>query len=159
MFAFAPQRDDVGAERMWVEVTAVGADAYVGTLVSHSRRIETLAPGSTVQFAARHVVAYAWDPAELGYDASLHAWVGSAALRGTAPPRIVTSRPPDAARDEADSGWTIGNGDETSLGAEQFEWASIGLLTDRFPGLEDVFRAGTGTWHWSDAEGRYARVA
>ena len=28
-------------------------------------------------------------------------------------------------------------------------------LTSRFPHLQEVFRSGSGTWHWSSADDRY----
>ena len=52
----------------------------------------------------------------------------------------------------------IGNGDEPDAGSPQFEWSALGWLTDRFPELEVVFRAGDGDWIWDAPGARYLRV-
>jgi hypothetical protein len=95
------------------------------------------------------------ESAEVGYDASQHVWTSKRVLTGPVPPRVVTRRPPEHVSDDADSGWTVGYGDESGLGPDEFEWSPVGLLTERFPDLEIVFRAGAGTWHWSTADERY----
>jgi hypothetical protein len=93
--------------------------------------------------------------ASLGYDETQHAWTSTRALTGATPPRVVSKRPAEHVSDEADSGWTVGNGDEAGLGPDEFEWSPVGDLTDRFPDLAAVFREGSGTWRWSADEGRY----
>ncbi len=95
------------------------------------------------------------EPAGLGYDEAQHAWTSKRALRGPTPPTVVSKRPPKHVSDDADSGWTIEFGDEPGLGPEEFEWSPVGELADRFPRLEEVFRAGSGTWRWSAADDRY----
>jgi hypothetical protein len=39
-----------------------------------------------------------------------------------------------------------------------FGWTDLGWLTDLYPELEPVFRAGVGTWRWSEVENAYERV-
>ena len=95
------------------------------------------------------------EPAGLGYDVSKHAWTSKRALTDPAPPRVVSKRPPEHVADNADSGWTVGYGDEPGLGPEEFEWSPVGELADRFPRLEEVFRTGAGTWRWSATDDRY----
>src|SRR6266567_26641 len=131
LFAFEATPEGWNGERMWVEVTSVHDGTYVGRLLNQPEHIETLAPGSEVEFRPQHVAAYDWDPGELGYDASQHAWVSKDVVRGTAHPPLVTMRPPEYVSDESDSGWTIGNGDEPGAGPMHFEWSPIGWLTDR----------------------------
>jgi hypothetical protein len=94
---------------------------------------------------------------EHGYDAAQHAWTSKRVLLPTTaePPRVVTKRPPEHLSGDGDSGWTVGNGDEHGLGPDEFEWSPVGELADRFPGLDEVFRSGVGTWRWSTADGRY----
>jgi hypothetical protein len=92
---------------------------------------------------------------ERGYDAAQHAWTSKRVLTGPVPPQVVTRRPPEHVSDLADSGWTVGNGDEPGLGPEEFEWSPVGALADRFPDLDAVFRAGSGSWRWSSSDGRY----
>lgn len=94
-------------------------------------------------------------PAEPGYDASQHAWTSKRVLASSGPPRVVSKRAPEHLSGDADSGWTVGNGDESGLGSEEFEWSPVGELAERFPHLEPVFRAGAGTWRWSTADDRY----
>lgn len=95
------------------------------------------------------------EPAAPGYDASQHAWTSKRVLIGPTPPRVVSKRPPEHVSGEADSGWTVGNGDEPGLGSDEFEWSPVGELADRFPHLEPVFRSGSGSWRWSNADDRY----
>ena len=90
-----------------------------------------------------------------GYDATQHAWTSKRVLTGTSQPQLVTKRPPEHVADDADSGWTVGSGDEPGLGPDEFEWSPVGVLADRFPHLEEVFRAGSGAWRWSDPDSRY----
>jgi hypothetical protein len=95
------------------------------------------------------------EPAGLGYDESQHAWTSKRVLMDPMPPRVVSKRPPEHVSDDADSGWTVEYGDEPGLGPEEFEWSPVGELTARFPHLQEVFRSGSGTWHWSSADDRY----
>ena len=97
--------------------------------------------------------------AEVGYDASQHAWTSKRVLTGPAPPQLVTKRSPEHVSDDADSGWTVGTGDELGLGPDEFEWSPVGVLTDLFPDLEAVFRAGSGSWRWSTSDGRYVNAS
>jgi hypothetical protein len=96
---------------------------------------------------------------ELGYDASQHAWTSKRVLIGPVAPQLVTKRPPEHVADDADSGWTVGTGDEPGLGPDEFEWSPVGVLTDMFPALDPVFRAGTGSWRWSTSDGRYVSAS
>jgi hypothetical protein len=157
LFAFESTPDGWNGERMWVEVTSAREGAYVGTLLNQPEHIDTLAPGAEIEFGPQHVAGYSWDPAELGYDASLHAWVSKEIVRGTDRPLLVTMRPSENVSDEADSGWTVGQGYEPDRGTTHFEWRPVGWLTDRFPELEPVFRAGDGNWRWDPQHGRYVR--
>jgi hypothetical protein len=67
-------------------------------------------------------------------------------------------RLPEDITAESDSGWTVGNGNEPDAGPTHFEWSPVGWLTDRFPELELVFRAGGGSWRWDSQQGQYIRV-
>ena len=158
LFAFEATPEGWNGERMWVEVTSVHGGTYIGRLLNRPEHIETLAPGSEVEFGPQHVAAYDWDPAELGYDASQHAWVSKEVLHGVDQPLLVTMRSPENIGDESDSGWTVANGDEPDGGPSHFEWASVGWLTDRSPELESVFRAGEGDWRWDSQQRHYVRV-
>ena len=95
------------------------------------------------------------EPADHGYDESQHAWTSKRVLASPTPPRVVSKRPPEHVADTADSGWTVGYGDEPSLGPEEFEWSPVGELADRFPRLDEVFRSGSGMWRWSAVDDRY----
>ena len=89
------------------------------------------------------------------YDAALHAWTSKRVLLSDTPPLVVSRRPDEHVSEGGDSGWTVGTGEEPGLGPDEFEWSPVGLLTTRFPDLDAVFRAGTGTWRWSTADARY----
>jgi len=93
--------------------------------------------------------------AGLGYDETQHAWTSKRALSDGPPPRVVSKRPPEHVNDNADSGWTVGYGDEPGLGSEEFEWTPVGELAERFPHLAEVFRSGAGNWRWSSSDDRY----
>ena len=95
------------------------------------------------------------EPAAPGYDASQHAWTSKRVLMGPTPPRVVSKRPPEHVSGEADSGWTVGNGDEPGLGSDEFEWSPVGERADPFPPHQPGFRSGSGSWRWSNADDRY----
>ena len=95
------------------------------------------------------------ESADVGYDEFQHAWTSKRVFINAAPPRVVSKRPPEHVTEAADSGWTVGYGDEPGLGPEEFEWSPVGELAERFPRLDEVFRAGSGTWRWSNADDRY----
>ena len=97
--------------------------------------------------------------AGLGYDETQHAWTSKRALSDGPPPRVVSKRPPEHVNDNADSGWTVGYGDEPGLGSEEFEWTPVGELAERFPHLAEVFRSGAGTWRWSSSDDRYVSAS
>ena len=70
-------------------------------------------------------------------------------------------RPPESLADDGDSGWTLGRGDETGpelSDEETFRWVDLGWLTDLFPDLEPVFRAGAGDWLWDESMQQYVRA-
>jgi uncharacterized protein YegJ (DUF2314 family) len=58
-----PSQGSPTAERMWVQVTDVVSDRYVGSLDNDPRVITTLRPGSRIEFRAHHVIATWDDPA------------------------------------------------------------------------------------------------
>jgi uncharacterized protein YegJ (DUF2314 family) len=55
-----PEQGKPIAERMWVQVTDLAADGYVGSLDNDPRIIKTLSPGSRIEFRPQHVIA-TWD--------------------------------------------------------------------------------------------------
>jgi uncharacterized protein YegJ (DUF2314 family) len=55
-----PEKGRPTAERMWVQVTEVAADRYVGSLANDPSVITTLTHGSRVEFRPQHVIA-TWD--------------------------------------------------------------------------------------------------
>jgi hypothetical protein len=158
LFVSEPTPEGWNGERMWVEVTSSRDGIYVGTLLNTPQYVGPLRPGSVIEFESRHVAAYDWPPDQLGYDASKHAWVGKTILGEDARPLIATMRPLDEIAEDSDSGWIIGRGDEADGGPAHFAWSPIGRLTDRFPELDVVLRAGDGDWRWSPSEERYIRA-
>jgi hypothetical protein len=158
LFAFEPTPEGWNGERMWVEVTSSRDGTYVGTLLNTPQYIGPLRPGSVIEFESRHVAAYDWPPDELGYDVSKHAWVSKKILGEDARPLRAKMRPLDEITEDSDSGWIIGSGEEPDGGPAHFAWSPIGWLTDRFPELDVVLRAGDGDWRWSPREARYIRA-
>lgn len=163
LFEGPTRSGDKICERMWVEVTSVTASGYAGELLNEPSEIPSIRAGERVVFGPEHVAAYAWPPEELGYDPDALAWVRTeSSVPGGARPTRVSMRPADLRARQRDSGWILGRGDETAserADAEMFRWIDLGWLTDLFPELEQVFRAGEGDWHWDANAGSYARVA
>jgi hypothetical protein len=159
LFRFDPPVKDCSIERMWVEVVATDDGAYRGELRNSPEYMTSIAWGDSVTFGPEHVAAYVWDPAELGYDAGASAWAPKGIVPGSSAPRRVSMRPPNLRADENDSGWLLCNGDEPQdvIRSDAFGWLSLGWLTDLFPDLEPVLRAGDGEWRWDEAAGEYRR--
>lgn len=159
LFAFDPPAAGFHVERMWVEVEHGEGGRYRGRLLNEPSYLKGLACGDTVEFGPEHVAAYAWDPEELGYDPAAKAWVPRAAVAvGSERPPRVTMRPPELRAAGGDSGWILWSGDERRedvTNAERFCWSELGWLTDLFPELESVFRAGGGDWQWDAAADEY----
>lgn len=55
-----PAPGSITAERMWVQVTEVAADGYVGFLDNDPQVLTSMRPGSRIEFRAHHVIA-TWD--------------------------------------------------------------------------------------------------
>jgi len=76
-------------------------------------------------------------------------------------PGRVSLRPLGLRADEGDSGWLLWRGDESRRAVTKtgdFEWMTLGWLTDLFPKLEPVFRAGEGDWRWNPGAGEYEQT-
>jgi uncharacterized protein YegJ (DUF2314 family) len=57
--------DGYDAERMWIIVTGVESDAYVGTLLNEPRHMRSIREGAQITFGAEHVAAYSYKTEEL----------------------------------------------------------------------------------------------
>jgi hypothetical protein len=163
LFAHAPaQAGTPTVERMWVEVISTRSGSYAGTLRSRPDHIASISEGDGVTFGPEHVAAFDWSPEELGYDAGLFAWARKDSSRpGGVRPTRVALRPTEAGASDGDSGWLLGNGDESQKDFNDsglFSWSALGWLSDLYPELEAVFRSGEGSWRWDDASGAYRRV-
>jgi hypothetical protein len=136
VFAFEPRETERGvwnAERMWVDVAGRRPDGrYTGTLANVPCALTELAHGDQVVFGPEHVVAYAYEPGELGYRADEEARIARCVRTDDRPPDVVRRRW---------RRWTA-----TLAGEPAEDTMTLGDLTDRWPGLAEAFRAGKGTW-------------
>ncbi|WP_328829422.1 DUF2314 domain-containing protein [Nocardioides acrostichi] len=55
-----PEPEGPFAERMWVEVTEIVGDGYVGSLDNDPQVIRSVRPGGRIEFLPHHVIAI-WD--------------------------------------------------------------------------------------------------
>jgi hypothetical protein len=159
LFRFDPPVQGYSVERMWVEVSHVETDQYRGLLRNEPDYMSSLTWGDEIVFGPEHVAAYMWDPDELGYEAAANAWTRRDFLERAEHPGRASMRPPSLRADDGDSGWLLWKGDELLddvTNPEYFDWVSLGWLTDLFPALEPVFRAGEGDWSWDSDEREYA---
>jgi uncharacterized protein YegJ (DUF2314 family) len=86
---FRLERDDgaVAVERMWVEV--VDTDPYVGLLRNEPQLEGVVAFGDRVEFAPAHVAAYAYTPAQLGYDPAERCFLLKRVAESDEPPPLL----------------------------------------------------------------------
>jgi hypothetical protein len=163
LFAYEPVKPGAPTvERMWVEVVSAVPPSYVGTLANQPTHIRSLVVGDRVEFGPQHVAAYYWTPEELGYNPGHVAWTRreSSVPHGVRPQQVAM-RPTEERGPEGDSGWMLGAGDESREQVTDeavFGWTDLGSLTDLYPKLEPVFRAGVGSWRWREAQSAYERV-
>ena len=159
-FAFGPHADRDGEghiERMWVEVLEqVGDGRGRGRLRNSPARLTELQIGDVVAFEPRHVLSIEFTDEEVGYAQDQWPIVDAAVMRDDRPPDIVirASSPYVAGEDE----WWMVCRHDTGGPSSQ----SICVLTDRFPGLEEPLRSGTGLWELEGgqaADARWRRVS
>jgi hypothetical protein len=165
VFRFEPPAPNASAERMWVDVVEVGDDGCVGELVNRPAYIQGLEPGSRIEFAPEHVASVAVSEEEAGYDVDAWAAVSRRIRDEAAWPHFVYRNRPEL-RDEAsrDSGWQlwarVDDDEFASNPANVLSW-ELGWIADRFPVLEELFRAGHEAgerWWDEDARGYRRRV-
>jgi len=142
--------DDRG-ERMWVRITKAAPPRFWGVLINVPTIID-LAVGAQVAFEARHVIAIEEDPQAVGYQPDEQAAVSRRVIERDQPPRAVIW--------QQDVGWFyLFAGDESEpevRDSATFMSQTLGSLSDRFPALEDVFRAPRRAGFWLlGADGRY----
>jgi hypothetical protein len=127
---------DGRSERMWVTITEAEPPRFCGVLANVPAIID-LVVGARIQFEARHVIAIHEDPEALGYRPDEQAAASRRVIERDQAPRVVTWEPNASC-------FYIFAGDETEdevRDSATFMPQTLGLLTDRFPALEAVFRA------------------
>lgn len=137
-FTYGPHADRDGeghVERMWVEVLGDGR----GRLRNHPARLAALAIGDLVAFEPQHVTAIDFSDEELGYAQGECPVVDKVVLQDDRAPDVVV---------RAEGGWWM----LCREGAIGPTVETAGLLTDRFPGLEEPLRAGEGLWELAGGE-------
>ena len=154
-FAYGPHADREGEghlERMWVEVLAQGGDgAALGRLRNRPRRLTELEIGDEVAFGAHEVLSIDYSDEELGYPQDQWPIVDRAVLDDDRAPDVVVRY--ESPRDDEPETWWMLVYQSGSGPADE----SAGLLTDRFPGLAEPLRAGTGVWELAGGERETAR--
>ncbi len=154
-FTYGPHADRDGEghiERMWVEVIG---QAH-GRLRNNPARLAALAIGDVVTFEPRHVTAIDYTDDELGYAQDQCPVVDKAVIQEDRAPDVVV-RAPGPYVAGLDEWWLLCR--EGAIGPTI---ETAGLLTDRFPGLEEPLRAGDGLWELAGGErgdARWRRVS
>ena len=154
-FVFGPHADrqeEGHHERMWVEVLEQRQDGHAhGRLRNRPGRLTELQLGDLVAFEPEHVLAIDFSDEELGYAQEQWPVVDEAVLEEDRAPDVVI-RGPSPYSAEAEEWWLLVREGGTGPAFE-----SVGLLTDRFPGLETPLRAGSGAWELAEGERASAR--
>ena len=126
---------------MWVEVLAQGGDGgALGRLRNRPLRLTELEIGDEVAFGAHEVLSIDYSDEELGYPQDQWPIVDRAVLDDDRAPDVVVRY--ESPRDEEPETWWMLVHKSGSGPAD----AGAGRLTDRFPGLAEPLRAGTGVW-------------
>lgn len=140
--------DPPPAERMWVEVTQVQRERYVGRLANEPVAIVDLTLGDEVTFGPEHVAAI-WR--ETGHEPSpgQYAIVSSRVWRdGVIPERAIRMETPDPQA----SGWIVFAAADPGWPPDDlagFEPVTHAALTDRFRAFDSVEDEPPGTaWRW-----------
>ena len=154
-FIYGPHadRDQEGHhERMWIEVLEQRDGGHAeGRLRNRPHRLAALEIGDRVTFEPAHVLAIDYSDEELGYAQDQRPVVDMAVLgEDRAPDLVIRAASPYVAGHE--EWWLLCRAHATGLTTED-----IGMLTDRFPGLEEPFRAGGGVWELEAGERASAR--
>lgn len=154
-FAYGPHADRRGEghiERMWVQVLEQpDGDSAHGRLRNNPDRLAELEIGDLIAFAASNVLSIEFSDEELGYAQDAWPVVDAAILRDDrAPDLVVRAEGPYVAGE--DEWWMLCRREPAGPTTE-----SVGLLTDRFPGLEEPLRAGEGVWELAGGERAGAR--
>jgi hypothetical protein len=142
---------DGRSERMWVTITKAEPPRFTGVLANVPTIID-LAMGARVEFEARHIIAIEEDPEVLGYRPGERAAASRRVIERDQAPNVVAWEP-------GASCFYVFAGDESEVEVRDsatFMPQTLGLLTDRFPALEDVFRAPRRPGFWLlGSDGRY----
>lgn len=153
-FEYGPHADREGeghVERIWIEVIDQSEDGGARGLLRNSPfRLAELEIGDEVAFEAEHVLSIDFSDEELGYAQDQWPLVDRAVIEQDRAPEVVV-RYESPREDEAETWWMLLPG-----GSGPSE-ESAGLLTDRFPGLEEPLRAGEGVWERAAGERETAR--
>jgi hypothetical protein len=154
-FEYGPHADrlDEGhIERMWVQVLERAGDGHLhGRLRNNPARLTELEIGDLVAFDASNVLTIDFSDEELGYAQDQWPVVDEAIVRDDRAPDLVV-RAPGPYVDGEDEWWMLCRHDPAGPTTE-----SVGLMTDRFPGLEEPLRAGDGLWELAGGAGADAR--
>lgn len=151
-----PTGDMPSAERMWVRVSEAKGGRYVGELDNEPRALQSIGPGSRIEFAPEHIISLLEDWPQ----GDLQAVVSRRSHMQDLRPRYVCR---DEATRPQDSGWQVLVGDETDEEVSQSSnvlLQPLGFLANRWPELRSVFDAGEvgGEWVWDDALSAYMRL-
>ncbi len=154
-FEYGPHADRRGEghiERMWVQVLERGDEGRLrGRLRNKPDRLRELEIGDLVLFEPSNVLTIDFSDEELGYSQDEWPVVDEAIVRDDRAPDLVVRAPGPYVEGE-DEWWMLCRRDAAGPTTE-----SIGLMTDRFPGLEEPLRAGEGVWEIAGGEGDDAR--
>ena len=158
LFEIVDPTDEMpSAERMWLKATAAAGGRYIGELVNDPGALQSIGPGSRIEFGPEHIVSL------------MDSWL-LGGLKAVVSKRshVQDLRPRCACRDEPlkphDSGWQVLVGDETE---EELSDAAnvlvqpLGFVADRWPELRRMFDEGEvgSEWVWDEQSSAYVRLA
>jgi hypothetical protein len=151
-----PGAEPEASEQLWVETLEVLPDGtYRGRVDDDVRVVAQLKDGAAVEFGPEHVVAIAYATDELGYDPAAWAIIDARITQDDVPPAALTFAEPSDGAGTADRHWFAALDQQPP---ETSAWIQLGELTDRWPELGVVFRAGGGMWRRERSGGTYQRV-
>lgn len=132
-------------ERMWVEITQIDGENFVGTLANQPFYMKQLKLGDVIHFQPPHIMAYSGDkldpvpsPANDYWD---RCWTTKAILDGDAEIGFMCRTEPQPKREQDsyhDTGWQILSGDETDAymdDPDTIKYIALGRLLN----LDDSF--------------------
>jgi hypothetical protein len=156
-----------GAERMWVEITEINDDQFVGKLDNHPFYLHELYAGDEIKFEHKHIIDHDLELSEPNlvdkyYD---RCFATNKVLYENAPINYIYREEPmkiDEERDYIDTGWRILSGEESDEYMEDLEnisLVSIGSILSRDDSFIDLLESEIGTSFERHENGIFEKIS